>query len=58
MRDEGNGAFLGRTIDRRKPKYSEKTCPKAATSAINPIYTDLELNPGNRSEKPTIGYLS
>jgi hypothetical protein len=32
--------------DRRKSKYSTKTCPSAALSTTNPICTDPESNPG------------
>jgi hypothetical protein len=30
------------------PKYSEKTCPNATLSTINPIWSDLGSNPGRR----------
>jgi hypothetical protein len=36
-----------------KPKYSEKTCPRATLSTTNPTWPDLGLNPGRRrGEKP------
>jgi hypothetical protein len=35
-----------------KPKYSEKTCPSATMSTINPTCFDLGSNPGSRCGKP------
>jgi hypothetical protein len=36
MIDDESGTVGGMRID-RKPKYSEKTCPNATLSTINPI---------------------
>jgi hypothetical protein len=36
-----------------KPKYSEKTCPSATCSTINPTWSDLVSNPGCWGGKPT-----
>jgi hypothetical protein len=41
-----------------KPKYSEKTCPSATLSTINPIWPDMGLNPGRRDGKPATNRLS
>jgi hypothetical protein len=42
----------------RKPKYSEKTCPSATLSTINPIWPVLGSNPGGRNRKPETNRLS
>jgi hypothetical protein len=41
-----------------KPKYSEKTCPSATLSTINPTCLDPILNPGRRGGKPETNRLS
>jgi hypothetical protein len=41
-----------------KPKYSEKTCPSATLSTINPTWTDLGSNTGCRRENPVTNRLS
>jgi hypothetical protein len=41
-----------------KPKYSEKTCPKATLSTTNPTWPDPGLNPCRRSGKPATNHLS
>jgi hypothetical protein len=40
-----------------KQKYSEKTCPSATLSTINPTWLDLGSNPGRR-RKPATNRLS
>jgi hypothetical protein len=40
-----------------KPKYSEKTCPNAALSTINPTCCP-DANPGRRDGKPATNRLS
>jgi hypothetical protein len=40
-----------------KPKYSEKTCPRATLSATNPTRLDPGLNPGRRDGKPSTNLL-
>jgi hypothetical protein len=37
--------------DRRKLKYSRKTCPNATLSTINSTHTGLGLNPSLHCEK-------
>jgi hypothetical protein len=41
-----------------KLKYSEKTCPGATLSTINPTWPDLGSNPGRRGGKPATNGLS
>jgi hypothetical protein len=41
-----------------KPKYSEKTCPRATLSTTNPTRPDLGSNPGRRGGKPATNRLS
>jgi hypothetical protein len=41
-----------------KPKYSEKTCPSATLSTINPTWPDPGSNPGRRGGKPATNRLS
>jgi hypothetical protein len=41
-----------------KPKYSEKTCPKATLSTTNPTWFDLGSNPGRCGGKPATNSLS
>jgi hypothetical protein len=41
-----------------KPKYSEKTCPSATSSATDPTWPDLGSIPGRRGGKPATNRLS
>jgi hypothetical protein len=41
-----------------KPKYSEKTCPRATLSTTNPTWPDPSSNPGRRGGKPATNRLS
>jgi hypothetical protein len=41
-----------------KEKYSEKTCPSATLSTINPTGPDLRSNPGHSCRKPATNRLS
>jgi hypothetical protein len=41
-----------------KPKYSEKTYPRATLSTTNPIWPDPGLNPGRRGGKPATNRFS
>jgi hypothetical protein len=41
-----------------KQKYSEKTCPSATMSTINPTWPNLGSNPGRRCGKPATNRLS
>jgi hypothetical protein len=41
-----------------KPKYSEKTCPRATLSTTNPTWPDPGLNPARRGGKPATNRLS
>jgi hypothetical protein len=41
-----------------KLKYSEKTCPDATLSTINPTWPDPGLNPGRRGGKPATNRFS
>jgi hypothetical protein len=43
---------------KRKPKYSEKTCPSANLSTTNPTWPDPGANPGRRGGKPATNRLS
>jgi hypothetical protein len=44
-------------IGRRKPKYSEKTCPKTALSTTDPTCCP-DANPGPHGRKPATNGLS
>jgi hypothetical protein len=41
-----------------KPMYSEKTCPSATLSTINPTWPDPDANPDRRCGKPATNRLS
>jgi hypothetical protein len=41
-----------------KPKYSEKTCPRATLSTTNPTWPDPSSNPGRRGGRPATNRLS
>jgi hypothetical protein len=43
---------------KRKPKYSEETCPSATLSTANPTRLDPVLNPFRRCGKPATNRLS
>jgi hypothetical protein len=45
-------------IDRKKPKYSGKTCPRVTLSTTNATWTDPGLNPGIHSARPATNRLS
>lgn len=45
MMDKISGAFVG-TIAGKRSRNTEKTCPSAALSTINPTLTGLGLNVG------------
>jgi hypothetical protein len=45
-------------IGHGKPKYSEKTCPRATLSITNPTWLHPVLNPGRRGEKSETNHLS
>jgi hypothetical protein len=57
MDDDECGAING-MIGRRKPKYTDKTCPSAALSTTNPTQLDPCSNPGRRCGKPATNRLS
>jgi hypothetical protein len=46
MMDDDECGAVGEMIGKRKPKYSEKTCPNAFLPTTNPICPDTELEPG------------
>jgi hypothetical protein len=48
----------GMTVTGEKHRTWRKTCPSATLSTKNPTWTALGMNPGLRSEKPTINHLS
>jgi hypothetical protein len=50
--------FGGIKIDRGKPKYSEKTCPRATLSTTIPTWPDWGSNTDRRGGKPATNRLS
>jgi hypothetical protein len=58
INDGDCGEIGGIKTGRRKPKYSEKTCPSATLSTTNSTWVDPGLNPGRRGGKPATNCLS
>jgi hypothetical protein len=59
MIGDGDREEIGGNEDwQGKPKYSEKTCPSATSSATNPTWLEPGFNPGRRCGKPATNRLS
>jgi hypothetical protein len=48
----------GGMMTRENRRTRGKTCPNATLSITNPTWTDLDMNPSLRGEKPATNHLS